>query len=51
MAPSKTNGFHNERRNNDDDENDSLFSELRLSSIPSSNFSQHDARLPPQYVT
>jgi hypothetical protein len=37
----------NERRTNDDDENDSLFSELRMSSIPSNHFNQHDARLPP----
>jgi len=44
----KTNELNNERRkNHDDDENDSLFSELRMSSIPSSNFSQNDARLPP----
>ncbi|UJR30254.1 hypothetical protein I4U23_017792 [Adineta vaga] len=37
--------------NNYDDENESLFSELRLSSIPGSNFSQNDARLPPQVPT
>ncbi len=43
----KTNELNNERRTNDDDENDSLFSELRMSSIPSSQFSQNDARLPP----
>jgi hypothetical protein len=44
----KTNELNNERKgNNDDDENDSLFSELRMSSVPSSNFSQNDARLPP----
>ncbi|CAF4082688.1 unnamed protein product [Rotaria sp. Silwood2] len=48
MALNKTNELNNERRNiDDDDENDSLFSELRMSSIPSSNFSQNDARLPP----
>jgi hypothetical protein len=33
--------------NNNDDENDSLFSELQMSSQPSNNFSQNDARLPP----
>ncbi len=43
----KQNGLNNERRTNDDDENDSLFSELRMSSAPSSHFSQNDARLPP----
>ena len=43
----KQNGFNNERRMNDDDENSSLFSELRMSSLPSSQFSQSDARLPP----
>ncbi|CAF1134151.1 unnamed protein product [Adineta ricciae] len=42
-APLKNNGI-----NQYDDENESLFSELRLSSIPGSNFSQNDARLPPQ---
>ncbi|CAF3752835.1 unnamed protein product [Rotaria sordida] len=48
MTSNKTNELNNERRNiNDDDENDSLFSELRMSLIPSSNFSQNDARLPP----
>jgi hypothetical protein len=47
MTAMKTNGLNNERGNNDDDENDSLFSELRMSSVPSSNFSQNDARLPP----
>ncbi|CAF1014955.1 unnamed protein product [Rotaria sp. Silwood1] len=48
ITSNKTNELNNERRNiDDDDENDSLFSELRMSSIPSSNFSQNDARLPP----
>lgn len=42
----KTNDFHHEKRNHDD-ENDSLFSELRMSSVPSSQFSQNEARLPP----
>jgi hypothetical protein len=37
----------NERRINDDDENDSIFSELRMSSVPSNHFNQNDARLPP----
>jgi hypothetical protein len=46
-VPTKTNEFNNERRTNDDDENDSLFSELRMSSVPGSHFSQNDARLPP----
>ncbi|CAM4758915.1 unnamed protein product [Rotaria magnacalcarata] len=47
MPPNKKDESNSERRNYDDDENDSLFSELRMSSIPNSNFSQSDARLPP----
>ncbi|CAM4854050.1 unnamed protein product [Rotaria socialis] len=47
MPPSKKDEPNSERRNYDDDENDSLFSELRMSSVPNSNFSQSDARLPP----
>lgn len=46
----KTNEYHHEKRNHDD-ENDSLFSELRMSSIPNSQFSQNDAKLPPPYVS
>ena len=45
----KNNNFHHEKQNHDD-ENDSLFSELRMSSVPSSQFSQNDAKLPPPYV-
>ena len=35
---------------NDDEENGSIFSELRMSSIPGSHFGGNDARLPPPYV-
>ncbi|CAF0852586.1 unnamed protein product [Adineta steineri] len=46
MTPSKTNEYNN--TNDDDDESQSIFSELRMSSIPGSQFSNNDARLPPQ---
>lgn len=49
MTGMKTNEFHHEKRNYED-ENDSIFSELRMSSIPGSQFSQNDAKLPPPYV-
>lgn len=49
MTPTSTddNRSNDGRRIIDDDENGSIFSELRMSSIPSSNYSQNDAKLPP----
>jgi hypothetical protein len=47
MTPTKVNDLNNRGKSNDDDENDSIFSELRMSSVPSNHFSQNDARLPP----
>lgn len=47
MTPNKTSDLNSDRRTNDDDENESLFSELRMSSTPSTHFSPHDPKLPP----
>ena len=44
----KTNELNHERKmNNNDDDNDSIFSELRMSSRANNHFNQNDARLPP----
>ena len=49
MTPNSNEEHHrgNGNQMRDDDESESIFSELRLSSIPSTNFSQQDAKLPP----